>query len=353
MHQHDLLRSAGERLHCNHRGRRKKLPLFVAINDGVYLQSGYGETIGSLVDNGQWFSIVAKRVALSRIGENRMETLSRSWDLLGQSFAVLKSDKELMWLPVMSAMFCLAATAIILGIGLIAVMPPGPFPHDAAQQKLLGKAMAPFMFLLYFVTSCLAIYFNVALVSIASNRFAGGHATLNDGLQTAWKRKWSILQWALLATTVGILLQMLERRSRVLGRITTRVVGFAWTLASFFVVPLLAAEDMGPVEALYKSQQIFRKTWGEGVAGGFSFGLIFFLLTLPGLLLPIMGARLGQTEMVAGFAVAVIYWLLLGVVNSAARGIFIAALYRYATKQEVSAGYDRDDLSGAWQPKVR
>jgi hypothetical protein len=282
-----------------------------------------------------------------------MDTLSRSWDLLGQSFAVLKSDKELMWLPVLSAIFCLAAAAIILGIGLIVVMPPGPFPHDAAQQKLLGKAMAPFIFLFYFVIYGLAIYFNVALVSIASNRLAGGHATLNDGLQIAWKRKWSILQWALLAATVGILLQMLERCLSVLGRILTRITGFVWTLASFFVVPLLAAEDMGPIEALYKSQQIFRRTWGEEVAGGFSFGLIFFLLTLPGLLLPVMGARLGQTEMMAGFAVMVIYWLLLGVANSAAQGIFVAALYRYATKQEVSAGYDRDDLSRAWRPKVR
>jgi Family of unknown function (DUF6159) len=281
-----------------------------------------------------------------------MDTLSRSWDLLGQSFAVLKSDKELMWLPVLSAMFCLAAAAIILGIGLLVVMPPGPFPHDVAQQKLLGKAMAPFIFLFYFVTYSLAIYFNVALVSIASNRLGGGHATLNDGLQTAWKRKWSILQWALLAATVGMLLQMLERRLSFLGRVLTRITGFVWTLASFFVVPLLAAEDMGPVEALYKSQQIFRKMWGEEVAGGFSFGLIFFLLTLPGLLLPVMGARLGQTEMLAGFAVMVIYWLLLGVANSAAQGIFVAALYRYATKQEVSAGYDLDDLSGAWQPKV-
>ena len=282
-----------------------------------------------------------------------METLSRSWDLLGQSFAVLKSDKELVWLPVLSAMFCLAATAIILGTGLIVVMPPGPFPHDPAQQKLLGRAMTPFMFLLYFVTTSLATYFNVALVSIAANRFAGGDATLNDGLQNAWKHKWSIIQWALLAATVGMLLLMLESRSRFLGRLIIRVVGFAWTLASFFVVPLLAAEDMGPVEALYKSQQIFRKTWGEGVVGGFSFGLVFFLLSLPGLLLPVMGARLGTTEMLAGVAVAVIYWLLLGVVSSAARGIFVAALYRYATKNEVPPGYDVEDLSGAWQTKQR
>src|ERR1035438_6920630 len=209
-----------------------------------------------------------------------METLSRSWHLLGQSFAVLKSDKELMWLPVLSAMFCLAAAAIILGIGLLVMMPPGPFPHDAAQQKLLGKAMAPFIFLFYFVTYSLGIYFNVALVSIASNRLAGGDATLNDGLQIAWTRTWSILQWALLAATVGMLLQTLERRLSVLGLVLTRITGFVWALASFFVVPLLAAEDIGPVEALYKSTQIFRRTWGEEVPGGFSFGLIFLLLTL-------------------------------------------------------------------------
>ena len=282
-----------------------------------------------------------------------METLSRSWDLLGQSFAVLKSDKELMWLPVVSAMFCLAATVTICGTGLLVVLPPGPIPHDVAQQKLLGQAMAPFMFLFHIVSYSLATYFNVALVSIASNRLAGGHATLNDGLQTAWKRKWSIIQWALLAATVGILLQMLERRLSFLGRIITRITGFVWTLASFFVVPLLAAEDMGPVEALYKSAQIFRETWGEEVVGGFSFGLVFFLLTLPGMLLPLLGARLGQRGMFAGLAVAAIYWLLLGVVNSAARGIFVAALYRYATKQEISAGYQLDDLSGAWQPQVR
>jgi|SRR5208337_1835379 len=146
---------------------------------------------------------------------------------------------------------------------------------------------------------------------------------------------------------------MLERRLSFLGRNVSRVTGLVWTLASFFVVPLLAFEDMGPIEALYKSAQIFRKRWGEEVVGGFSFELVFFLLALPGLLLPLMGARLGHTAMFAGLAVAAIYWLLLGIASSAARGIFVAALYRYATKQKVLAGYQLDDLSSAWQPKVR
>ena len=281
-----------------------------------------------------------------------MGSISRSWDLLGQSFTVLKSDKELMWLPILSAIFCLTATVIILGIGLIWVLPPGvPIPRDPVAQKELSKQMAPFFFLFYIATYSVSSYFNVALVSIASNRLDGGNATLNDGLQVAWMRKWSIFQWALFAATIGMLIQMFDRRAGVLGRIFTRLAGAAWSIASFFVIPLLAAENISPVDALLKSGQIVRKRWGEQIAGGLSFGIIFVLLALPAIALPIMGARLGQREMIAGLAAMVVYWVLLGIINSAAQGIFVAALYRYATDQKVTGVYHLDDLSAAWQPK--
>ena len=281
-----------------------------------------------------------------------MGTISRSWDLLGQSFAVLKSDKQLMWLPVISAIFCITATIIIFSVGVLVVVPLNAIPHDPAGQKLLGQEMAPFVFLFYLVTYSIAIFFNVALVTIAADRINGGHAILNDGLQAAWARKWRIFQWAILAATVGILLNMLQRRLGIIGRLITGAIGFVWTLASFFVAPILAAEDMGPVEALYKSAQIFRERWGEELVGGFSFGLIFFLLAIPGIIPPILGAKLfGVAGMFGGLAIAVIYWMLLGVVSSAAQGIFVAALYRYATTGEASGGFHLDQLSSAWHPK--
>jgi hypothetical protein len=280
-----------------------------------------------------------------------MGKISRSWDLLGQSFAILMSDKELLWLPVVSAIFCLAATLIIFSAGALLLVPPGAFPHSVGGQKLLGQQMVPFVFLFYLATYSISAFFNVALVSIASNRLAGGKATFNDGLAVAWNRKWRIFQWALLAATVGMILRMIENRLEFLGRIIIGIIGFVWTLASFFVIPLLAAEDIGPVEALYRSGQIFRETWGEQVSGGFSFGFIFFVLSLPGILFPFLGARIGPTGMFAGIALAIIYWLLLSVVSSASQGIFVAVLYRYATTEQVSAGFRANDLSSAWQPK--
>src|ERR1700745_3999367 len=99
-----------------------------------------------------------------------MGALSRSWDLLVQSFGVLKSDKELMWLPVVSAIFCLAAAVVIFNAGLLLLVPLGTIPHDAVQQKLLGQQILPFVFLFYVATYSIVIFFNVALVSIASHR---------------------------------------------------------------------------------------------------------------------------------------------------------------------------------------
>jgi hypothetical protein len=87
------------------------------------------------------------------------------------------------------------------------------------------------------------------------------------------------------------------------------------------------------------------------VAGGFSFGLLFLLLGLPAVLLPILFGNLGPQGAAAGLVVAIVYWLLLAVVSAASQGIFMAALYRYATTGEVSAGFSSDDLAGAWHPK--
>lgn len=282
-----------------------------------------------------------------------MGTISRSWDLLKQSLAVLMSDKELMWLPVISGVFCLLAAITICGTGFLLVVPTGPIPRTPVEQKVLAQHMAPFMFLFYVVTYSVATYFNVALVSIASDRLAGGHARLNDGLQIAWQRKWAILQWALLAATVGMLLQMLdERRLGFLGRMITWFTGVVWAIASFFVVPIIAAEGLGPVEALTKSAHLFRKTWGERAVAAFSFGAIFLLLALPGMALPVMGPMyFGKGGALTGLALALIYFLVLAILSSAARGIFLAAVYRYATTQQVSGGFQLEDLAGGWRPK--
>lgn len=221
-------------------------------------------------------------------------------------------------------------------------------PH----QLPVTQGMWAYLFFFYLVNYFIVVFFNVALVAAASDRLAGGSATINYGLQVAWQRKGKIFQWALLAATVGILLNALEERLGWLGRLVTRFIGVAWTMATFFVVPLLAAEDVGPAEALVRSGELFTETWGEQLVGGFSFGLIFVLLALPSIALPyFLGSAFGSTGVVTGAILMIVYWLLLSVVSAAVQGIFNAALYRYATTNEVPPSFRISDFSTAWQPK--
>lgn len=283
-----------------------------------------------------------------------MGKLSRSWDLVGKSFGILLSDKELLYLPIASGIACLCVSVMILAGYALAF--PSQITALAATSGThhlpITQGMWACLFFFYLANYFVVVFFNVALVASASDRLAGGSATVNYGLQIAWQRKGKIFQWAILAATVGILLNALEQRLSWLGRLVTRLIGVAWTLATFFVVPLLAAEDVGPAEALTRSAELFTETWGEQLIGGFSFGLIFVLLAVPGIALPFfLGRAFGSTGVLAGAILMILYWLLLSIVSAAVQGIFNAALYRYATTKEVPPTFRLSDFSTAWQPK--
>ncbi len=121
----------------------------------------------------------------------------------------------------------------------------------------------------------------------------GGTWTFRDGLELAWERKGTILQWALVAATVGVILRTLEERLGLIGRLIMRLIGIAWTLACYFVVPVLAFEDLTPIDAVKRSSKLFRDTWGEKVIGGFSLSLVSLVLMLPGIGFVIVAAFLG------------------------------------------------------------
>jgi len=284
-----------------------------------------------------------------------MGKISNTWELVKQSFAVLRKDEELMLLPVLSAISCLAVTASLLaGSGFFyypeikaAIAQHGGW--HPSNNLLIGA-----MFVFYLANYFVIIFFNTALVSAASIRLEGGDPTVRDGLRAAWNRLGVIFQWALVAATVGMILRMIEERSSLIGRLVAGLLGLAWTLATFFVIPILAFENAGPIEALHRSAELFRKNWGEQVVGSFSFGLIFTLLALPGIALPFLGGAIaGGTGATLGACTMVIYFIFLAIVSASTHGIFLAALYRYATKGEMSPGFTPSSLTTAWQPKSR
>ncbi len=283
-----------------------------------------------------------------------MGKFSRSWELVKQSFAILRSDKELMLFPVLSAISCLMVTAVIATGGTFMMLPMRAaalaagerFQPNQSPVFLLG------MFTLYVANYFIMVFFNVALVGVANSRLMGGSWTFRDGMELAWTRKGTILQWALVAATVGMILRTLERRMGFIGNIIMRIIGVAWALACYFVVPVLAFEDLTPIEAVKRSAKLFRDTWGEKVIGGFSLSLVTLVLMLPGIGLWFALMVLGGIKgMILGLALMILYFLLLSVFMSAVQGVFNAALYRYACFKQVPPAFDHDLVAAAWAPK--
>jgi Family of unknown function (DUF6159) len=284
-----------------------------------------------------------------------MGRFSRSWQLVKESFAVLRSDKELMLFPVLSAISCLFVTGLIATGGGLLVFPSivasraAGVPWQPSQTPLFYFAM----FAVYVANYFVIVFFNVALVGVANSRLMGGTWTFRDGIALAWERKFTILQWAVVAATVGMVLRMIEERMGWIGRIIMKLIGIAWALACYFVVPVLAFEDLTPIDAVKRSAKLFRDTWGEKVIGGFSIGLIFFVLMLPGIGIFIAATVLGHlTGMIIGLAFLILYVLLLSVVSSAIQGIFNAALYRYACFKQVPPAFSPELITAAWAPKT-
>jgi hypothetical protein len=283
------------------------------------------------------------------------ERLSASFALAQSSWRVLRTDKKLIVFPFLSGVSCflvLAAFAL-------------PFLAQPQWLRAVTDAMDannkpptwvyPVVFAYYFCNYFVIIFFNAALVSCALIRFNGETPTLGDGLAAAGRCLPQILAWALVSATVGLLLKMVENAHEKAGAFISALLGTAWTVMTYFVVPVLVVERVGPIAAIGRSLSILRRTWGEALVGRLGLGLFLFLLALPGVLLLLAGGAVATQVLLApGIALivlGVLYLVLVSAAGSALQGIFVGALYEYAARGRVPDGFDGQAIQRAFGAK--
>src|SRR5438067_3561605 len=212
--------------------------------------------------------------------------LSRGWALTKTSFKVLSLDKEMIVLPLLAGVLMIAAV-LGLGFGLV-------FPAYLADGGGLATCVA--VFAVYVVVYAISIFFNAAVIEMATIRFNGGDPTLKDGLRKAWSRIGRILQWAVVAATVGLIFRMLRDRARnnFLAQMLVSFLEFGWNVAVYFAVPVLVYQDVGPFAAIKGSMGTVKRTWGEQLTGIATTGIVFFVLGLLGILPLLIGILSGN-----------------------------------------------------------
>lgn len=266
---------------------------------------------------------------------------------MGASWTVLKKDPELLIFPLLSSI----ASLLVLGSFLIPVLDEGGL-QSLTQIGENGPLAYVWLFLFYVVTAFVVIFFNSAIIGCALARMMGKDPTVQFGVRVAWRRLPQILLWTLATSTVGFLLRIVEERVGFAGRLVVAVLGMAWSVTSFLVVPAMVHKGSGPIEAYSASATMLKQTWGEQITGSVSFALLFSVLGVPPVAL-VIGVALTGSGLATGAAliISLVYLVLLALVQSTLQSIYQAALYCYAQTGAAPTGFGEPVLTASFRPK--
>lgn len=270
-----------------------------------------------------------------------MERIRNSWNLLKASASVLSADKELILFPIISSIGVLIVT-LSFALPMFFI---GAFEFifsDIPGAQVIGFIV---LFLFYVFQYFVILFSNSALVGAAMLRLEGRDPGVRDGFRIAFQHIGSIFLYAVISATVGMVLRTISERSNNLGRFVISLIGLAWNLATFLVVPILVIEGIGPVESIKRSVALLKKTWGEQIAGNIGIGLIFGLITVAVLLIAVPLIIISFFNEIYWLGIVVILFTIisltiLSLINGALNGIFTAAVYQYAVKGEASTFFE-------------
>jgi hypothetical protein len=286
------------------------------------------------------------------VSEDVLSRFERSCRLIGASWQVLRSDRELLILPIMSAL----ATIMVVATFGVAAFAAGEFDAMQGGKPVPEASFYAWCFAFYVVQYGVVIFFNTALVGAALDRLDGGNPTLGSALSLAYRRLGPILGYAIVSATVGVVLRMISERLGLIGRLLGFAAGLAWTVTTFLVVPVLAAEGIGPIAAIEKSASLLRRSWGENLIGSAGISLVMAAVMAAIMIVGVGGGILSlhRGDAAAGVALLVVSVPLLlaaMLVGAALSAVYQAAVYYYAVGGEPPRGFDRDLLRSAFGRK--
>src|SRR5437867_12483108 len=272
-----------------------------------------------------------------------MTTIRRSYAIFMESLRVLAKDKEILIFPLLSGIVTIIAFITMVFAGVTS----GVFQHFERRDPLTYAVL----FVWYFVSWFIVLFFNVAVIHCASIRLRGGDPTVADGFRAATQHLGRIAMWALISASVGLILRVIAERANLIGKIIVGLLGAAWSIATYFIVPVMIFEKRSLRDSVRQSTSLIAKTWGESLVAAGGIGAFSMLLAIPALALPFIGFFISTTAVFVLLAVMVLYWIALSVVASALSAIFRTGLYLYAAEGRTPPGYDPEFVQHAFAPK--
>jgi len=252
------------------------------------------------------------------------DRLNNGWIITKNSFSILKKNRQLIIFPILSSLSLILVIALFV-VGIFATA-GWEAEYIQTENELLNYVI---LFGFYFVNYFIVVFFNMALIHCSKLYFDGEEATVSAGLKFSLSRIGTIVSWALFAATVGTILKLIQENSGIIGKFITGLLGIVWGVTTFFVVPVIAYENHGPISAFKRSTQLMKSKWGESLAATFSLGLIqaivLLLLAIPVVLIAV------YVNLYVALFIGIIAGFLSFAIFSAAETLFISSVYHNIT----------------------
>lgn len=271
--------------------------------------------------------------------------MREGWELTKKSWSVVREHPKLLRLTITGGLMALLVALVVGGPGVWLSA------SDIDSTRVVGWVL---LGLATYLASFFVIYFNVALAAAADEALAGREPDLRSAKARARQQLPAIAGWAFVSVVVSLLISAVRNRGGNAGSILGAVGAAAWGFVTFFVVPVLALEGIGPIAAMKRSANLVRQKWGQQVTGNVAIGGIATVVSIVGALAVAGGIVLlvsgVATNVVIGVVLVVVGGLVTitgAVVTGAMRGVFGVALYHFSVDDEARGPFDRDELARA------
>ncbi|MEA2652665.1 MAG: hypothetical protein QOI85_2386 [Chloroflexota bacterium] len=257
------------------------------------------------------------------------------WRLGGAALGFVRANRVLQ-------RFVLVAVAIVLVLSAGVAVTAVALRREAGLVGYALVGVAAYYCLMVIVTAA-----SVGLAGLAADALEGHPGTVAEGWQVIRRRRRTIAGWALIELAAGIPSKFLG--SWTVNQLAVLLIGFGWSLLSFFAIPTIALTTASPVAAARHSLRLVRGHWGDAVYSTVylwvravvMFGLPAGAAAVVGVLLVrhgavVLGAALFATG-VAGLALATL-------LTQASRAVLTVVLYRYAESGRVYSAFPAELL---------
>ncbi|WP_211472285.1 DUF6159 family protein [Actinocrinis puniceicyclus] len=252
---------------------------------------------------------------------------------------MLIGNKRLIAFPVMA--FTAEAVVLAAFVAPYVAMRHG-FPAGPTHLGIAGYGLGV---LCYLALTAVSAYVNAALLIAVGQGMQGGQPNVGGALRCASRVLPSILAWSVVSSTVGLLVRALDRRVPMV----TAILGISWSALSFFALPVVVFEGVGPLRGTRRAAELLRSAWREEATGTLRLGGILLLLAIPAA--PVLFFGFGSenvTAMLLAVAVCALWFGLCGLVLSCLTSVYRVAVYLYATTNVAPAQFTGVDLGRAF-----